>query len=118
MIACMNEHPIIGELTTHNQTKFEACESLIFCLSGRRFVVVRKDGPSSLLPMDGNPVDGDPVDGDLVNGDLTDGDRIVAEPVDRVPINRYWPKIGRLRAGDKVVYKGEKATIRAVDRYR
>jgi hypothetical protein len=88
MIAFMKESPIIGEPKSHDQTLFESCESLIFCLNNRRFVVVRKDAPSSLRP---------------VAEDATEGD---------------WPKLERLRAGDQVFYKGKKAMIRAIDRYR
>jgi hypothetical protein len=98
MIACMKELPIIGELTTHDQTTLEACESLIFCLNDRRFVVVRRDTPSILRPIN--------------------EDAIGQESVDRVQMEWDWPKIGRLRAGDEVLYKGERAMIRAVDRYR
>ena len=98
MIAFMKESPIIGEPKSHDQTLFESCESLIFCLNNRRFVVVRKDTPSSIRPLDGNPIG--------------------ADPVDRNHVDEDWTKIGRLRTGDEVFYKGEKATIRAVDRYR
>ncbi len=98
MIAYMKEPSIIGESTTHDQTTFEACESLIFCLNDRRFVVVRKDAPSSFRPVDGHATN--------------------PGPVDRVQVDQDWPRIGRLRAGDEVFYKGRKARIRAVDRYR
>ena len=103
MIACMNEQPIIGELPAHDQTTSEACESLIVCLNDRRFVVVRKDAPSSLRPIANPPIANPPIP---------------SAPIPSAPIHGDWPILERLRAGDEVVYKGEKAIVRAVERYR
>ncbi len=39
-------------------------------------------------------------------------------PRDLWPINGGWKKLRRLKPGDEVIYKGDRAIVRAIDVYR
>ena len=42
----------------------------------------------------------------------------LGEPKDFWPVNGGWDKLRELKAGDEVIYKGDRTTVRALDVYR